>query len=254
MSKIRFSADKHHTMFNSISNAPAFPGEQFGVGIPESIGSTTRPQWFSIIKVNWTEGHQGKWHCDGWVDGELSYTVDVIPQQDYIDFFLTLTNKSGATWDQTYAFNCFKAQTSPQVRDHDCGRHWVRTNGEFKRLIEIPRVFGPRPALQFYSVEGAPPGKDIPFVNDFKATPQNVAIEGWLAIVSPEGKRLVATVSKPTLFTFQNMEFSCIHSSPGFGPLKPGETGKAMSRLYLVEATLEQWYERMKKEMSQIRL
>lgn len=75
-------------------------------------------------------------------------------------------------------------------------------------------------------------------------------LEGWLAIQSRGGKRLAAVVSKPALFLFQNMEYSCIHSSPGFGPLPPGKTGEALTRVYFVEASLEGWYERMKREMA----
>ena len=101
------------------------------------------------------------------------------------------------------------------IRDNECLRTWVRTGGEFKRLVELPRVFGPRPAVQLYSVEGAPLGKDIPFVPNFAATP-DLVIEPWMAMVSRDGKRLVATVSKPGLFLFQNREFSCIHCGTGF--------------------------------------
>ena len=113
-------------------------------------------------------------------------------------------------------------------------------------------MFGPRPTLQFYSVEGAPKGKDIPFVNAFQSTPDDVAIEGWLAIRARDDKHMVAVVSKPALFTFQNREYSCIHSSPTFGALKPGESGTALTRIYFVKATLEQWYNHMKKEFAAI--
>jgi hypothetical protein len=63
---------------------------------------------------------------------------------------------------------------------------------------------------------------------------------------------MVAVVAKPALYTFQNREYSCIHSAPTFGSLGPGETGTAFSRIYFVEATLEEWYERMVREMEQI--
>ncbi len=58
-----------------------------------------------------------------------------------------------------------------------------------------------------------------------------------MAIRSMDDRHMVAVVSKPALFTFQNREYSCIHSSPTFGPLKPGETGANLTRIYFVEAT-----------------
>ena len=101
-------------------------------------------------------------------------------------------------------------------------------------------------------MEGAPAGKDIPFVDAFKSTPENVAIEGWMAIRSMDDTHMVAVVSKPALYTFQNREYSCIHSAPTFGPLKPGATGAAITRIYFVEASLEEWYMRMTKEFENI--
>ena len=117
-----------------------------------------------------------------------------------------------------------------------------------RRLIEIPRKFSPRPTVQLYSVEGQPRGDDIPFVTRFQATPDAI-LEGWLAIQSRDGKRLAAVASKAALFLFQNMEYSCIHSAPGFGPMAPGETREAWTRCYFVEATVAGWRERMRKEM-----
>ncbi len=70
-----------------------------------------------------------------------------------------------------------------------------------------------------------------------------------MAIQSRDGKRLVATASDPAMFLFQNMEYSCIHSAAGFGPLKPGESGEAVTRVYFVEAGLEDWHARMPADM-----
>ena len=63
------------------------------------------------------------------------------------------------------------------------------------------------------------------------------------------GTRLVAVVSKPALFLFQNMEYSCIHSGAGFGRLEPGQSGEAVTRLYFVQGAVEQWRDRMLAEM-----
>ena len=148
------------------------------------------------------------------------------------------------------AFNCLQCGEAPSIRDHDCARHWVRAGGELKRLIELPRRFGPRPTVQLSSVEHQPPGAEIPFVAHCKATP-DIALEGWMAIASRDGKRLVAAASKPALFLFQNMEYSCIHSAAGFGPMEPGQTAEALTRLYFVEATLGEWHERMRGELGE---
>ncbi len=233
-----------------ISEVPVFPVDSFTVAFPEGVGDTANPKWCHVIKAEWTEKEDGKWRSDQTLEGELVYTIDIEPHEDYIDFWQTLTNKSEKKWEQSFAFDCFNFAGSVEMTDHECTRTWVRTGGEFKRLTEIPRTFGDRPTINLYSVEGAPAGMDIPFVANYKSTPLDVAIEGWMAVVSADGKRLLATVSKQCLFTFQNIEYSCIHTGPGFGALEPGQTGKALTRLYFVEASLEDWYARMVKEMA----
>jgi len=238
-----------NSMVCRLTDIPAFPGARFGLGYPEAIGDAAQACWFNLIRPDWERANGGEsWQSIGSVAGELSYSLLVTPADDVVVVRLTLTNESDRTWRQSLAFNCFQCGSAP-IRDHECLRHWVRAGGEFKRLVELPRVFSPRPAVQLYSVEGAPRGMDIPFVAGFRATP-DVVLEGWMAIQSRDGKRLVATVSKPALFLFQNMEYSCIHSAAGFGRLEPGQTAEAVNRVYCVEAPLEAWHKRMKADLA----
>lgn len=232
-----------------VSDVPVFPRERFNLGIPESIGDAARSIWFGGIEVEWSEGEAGAWVQKATKEGELSYEITLTPYEDVVDIDLTLTNLSGRTWAQSQAFNCFNC-SGPSVSDHECVRHWCRVGGEFKRLIEVPRKFSRRATIQLYSVEGQPPGSELPFVANFRATPEDVELEGWLAIESRDGKRLVATASKPALFLFQNMEYSCVHASPSFGPLAPGETGSALNKVYFVEMSLNDWYDRMRADLA----
>lgn len=248
MGRIRFEPAQGQ-MAGSLTQIPAFPGERFGLGFPEAIGDAARACWFGSLTPHWEQqADSDVWQCTGRKEGELAYTIVITPHEDAVDARFTLTNESNRTWSQSLAFNCFQCGAAASVRDHECTRHWVRTGGAFKRLIEVPRVFGPRPAIQLYSVEGAPRGRDVPFVAGFEATP-DVVLEPWMAIQSRDGTRLAATVSKPCLFLFQNMEYSCIHSAAGFGRLRPGETAKAVNKVYFVEASLGDWYKRMKSDL-----
>ena len=230
------------------SEIPAFPDGRFTLAYPETIGDAADPVWFSSIKPTWEPGADGVWISRGSQPGQLAYELTMTPGSDNVTTEFRLTNQSKTTWKQGMAFNCFQCDKDHSIRDNDCLRTWVRSGGEFKRLVEIPRVFSPRPAIQLYSVEGAPPGKDIPFVAGYKATP-DVVIEPWMAIVTRDGKRLVATVSKPGLFLFQNREYACIHCGTGFGEMKPGQTATAINKVYFVEATLAGWHQRMQAEL-----
>jgi hypothetical protein len=217
-----------------VRDVPAFPGEAFHLGVPEAIGDAAAAVWFGGLEPRWEPLDEGVWRQTGRRPGELSYTITVTPSEEWVDLDLELVNESPRKWEQSLAFNCVGCGAAPSVSDHECVRHWCGVKGEPRRLIHVPRRFSPRATVQLYSVEGAPPGAEIPFVARFDATP-DVTLEGWLAIVSRDGRRLVATASEPTLFLFQNMEYSCIHASPGFGPLRPGETGRARNRIHFAE-------------------
>jgi hypothetical protein len=233
----------------TLSDVPAFPGATFTLGYPEAIGDAAAPYWFGSIKPTWEARDDGSWLSRGEQPGELAYELTVSAGTDVVTSRFRLTNRSPRTWRNGMAFNCFQCAGDSAIRDNDCRRTWVRSGGAFRRLVELPRVFGPRPAIQLYSVVGAPPGKDIPFVANFQATPADVVLEPWLAIVARDGRRLVATASRPGLFLFQNREYSCIHSGTGFGEVRPGQTAEAVNRVYLVEATLEAWHRRLTAEM-----
>jgi len=228
---------------------PGFPGSRYVLAYPESIGDAGNPSWYGGINPTWEESPSGAWISRGEQAGHLTYELTMSPGTDCVTTEFKLTNLGKKTWQHGMAFNCLQCAYDADVRDNECLRTWVRTGGEFKRLVELPRVFGPRPALQLYSVEGAPLGKDIAFVADFKATPE-VVIEPWMAMVSRDGNRLVATVSKPGLFLFQNREYSCIHCGTGFNQVKPGATATALNKVYFFEGNLSDWYRRMTNELA----
>lgn len=233
-----------------VLDVPVFPDSVFTLGFPEAIGPAHAAQWYGTIAPAWEEQDGGVWESHGQAEGILSYTQTFEPYEDYVDVRSSLTNEGDEPWDQTLAFNCFNAAGCPPVRDHECIRHYVGLDGVPRKLTELPRVFGPRPTIQLYSVEGAPRGQEIPFVANFGSTPDDLTLEGWMAIVSRDGEALVAAVSKPALFLFQNMEYSCIHSAAGFGSLEPGETGTSLTRLYFVRQSIDEWYARMTEELA----
>lgn len=236
------------TMKGHFTQVPEFPGESFTAAIPEIIGDAVDPCHPVEITAAWTHLGQGIWESVGSCAQRLSYRVLLTPYYDTVDVAIELTNEGTTPWSHSLAFSCFNAASSTSVSDFECVRHWGRKDGQFKRLVELARQFSARPAVQTYSVVGAPPVAALPFAAYFQATSPE-RLEGWLAIRSIDGQRLIASVSKPALFLFQNSEYSCIHSCPSFGALQPGQTGTALTRLYFVDATLEDWYQRMREEM-----
>ena len=245
--RIRFTPDPN-SLTGLLTEVPIFPDDVFHLNAPEAIGDASQVVLASGIAPNWTSLPGGAWQATCQQPGELDFTMTVTPGIDTFDIEICLTNQSTRIWANSLAFTCFNCREAPSIADYDCARHWARCNGQFKRLIEVRRRFSPRPTVQAYSVEGATPATLLPFIAAFQATP-DAALEGWLAIRTEYGSRLVAAVSKPASFLFQNMEYSCIHSGPSFGTLNPGQMGQAWTRLYLTRDDLDSWYLRMKAEM-----
>lgn len=251
MSKIQFHP-LPNSMTGIVSESAVFPGEKFSLTLPEAIGDAAGACWQNGASFVWKESGNGDWRCEGKRDGELRYALDLTTTEEVVDVRLSLTNDSPRPWEDTLSFNCFNCAGSAALNDHECRRHWAGQSGKLRRLPELPRKIGPRPTVQLYSVEGATPGKRVPFVAGFEATP-DVTLENWLAIRSRDGKRLAAVASEPCLFLFQNMEYSCIHSASSFGALAPGATGAAHLRIYLVESDLPAWRDRMRADFVRAR-
>lgn len=236
-------------MYCRITDIPAFPGRHTSLGYPESIGDAARPVWYGGLEPTWERAANGVWSSRGRRPGELAYELTVTPHADFVESRYRLTNESHRHWEQSLAFNCVPCGSIPEVRDHEGLRTWSEHGGQLRRLTDLPRVFGPRPTIQLYTVPGAPPGKDIPFVASFRATP-DVVLGDWMAVCARDGRRLIATVSRPALFLFQNLEYGCIHSANGFGALAPGQTGEGLNRVYFVTASLADWRATMRRDLA----
>ena len=235
-------------MLGIVSGVPDFPGDIFYLNAPESIGDASQVvHTLSMVPV-WTDLGNGVWRTSGQAPGELDFVLTLTPGFDTFDVHLSLTNNSNRVWTNTLAFTCFNCGSATPLADLECTRHFARNLGQFKRLTQLRRRFGPRPTLQAYSVEGMTPATLLPFVDNFHATP-DLVLEPWLAIQSRGGNRLAGVVSNPASFLFQNSEYSCVHACPSFGVMSPGQTAQALTRIYLVRATLQDWYDRMKIEM-----
>ncbi|MBI5432787.1 MAG: hypothetical protein HZA52_08160 [Planctomycetes bacterium] len=234
-------------MNGELTNLACFPGEYVRLNVPEFIGDAAQPCTPLDMGATWSSLGQGAWRSTGQTVGELSYQLDVLPAFDYVDLEASVTNESVRHWTHSFAFNCCNCGPATPLRDHEGMRFWGRANGSFRRLVTMHRRFNPRPTVQVYSAVGAPAADEFGFMAKFLAT-SNVVLEGWLALRSRDGTCLAATVSKPAGFLFHNLEFSCVHSAPSFGPLAPGQTCHARTRLYFVQASLEAWHARMTGE------
>lgn len=248
----------------TLSDVPAFPDDTYTLNVPEVIGDFSRPKFLSEeADPSWTRQSDDKWECRASVEDELSYVVRITPDADVVNIDFKLTNESDRLWEQSYATVCVNlgAHTTAgstsylrrfnEITDFECSRHWTGINGECRQLTQLPRAYGPRPTIQIYGVENESSVDFDPVESEtIERQIPDVEPEGWLAIEARDESGLVAVAAEPPFMLFQNSEYSCIHSDPGFGTLLPGETSTATTRIYLVTQDIEKWYSRYRQESS----
>ncbi len=216
---------------------PPLPGEIFRLNLPEAIVNNEGGRWgVREIKPRWEAGPGGRQSYDVEVPGGMRLHVRMQPFEDYVDIRYQVTNLQTTPWTESLAFTCFNHGSVPSINDFELLRTYIWRKGQPYRLIDIERKFSTRPLVQLFGIEGARPWHEIKFVAKFQATPPEPC-EPLIAIQSRDGKHVTGVAAHPALFLFQNAEYSCIHSCPTFGALKPNETGEALTRHYFLEGT-----------------
>ena len=78
-------------------NVPGFEGDVFEMKAPESIGPTDKSRWFKSIQCTWEEQENGNWSGQGWVKGEIDYTIKNLLDGTRYDIETT-TNLVDGNW------------------------------------------------------------------------------------------------------------------------------------------------------------
>ena len=90
------------------ARVPGLDDQAFALGIPETIGCR------EAMLVNFPEA-QVEWQgpdADGVVScawgpgGRISYTLRLVPADDYVDLEMTIRNHTEFIWHDVFAFNC----------------------------------------------------------------------------------------------------------------------------------------------------
>ncbi|MFQ5808831.1 MAG: hypothetical protein ACE5JM_04340 [Armatimonadota bacterium] len=218
---------------------PLLPGEIFRLNIPEAIVNNDGGRWgVQEIKPRWQAGPDGQQSYDVEMAGGMRLQVRMVPFEDHVDINYEVTNLQKTPWTESLAFTCFNHGSVPSINDFELLRTYIWRKGKAYRLVDIERQFSTRPLVQLFGIEGARPWPEVDFVARFRASPREPC-EPLIAIQSRDGRLVTGVAARPALFLFHNAEYSCIHSCPTFGPLKPNETGKALTRHYFLQGTIE---------------
>lgn len=225
---------------------PKLSHRVFGLGIPETIGC--REQMWLVnhpdVRIAWEVDTETGTVSTTWTDeAVIAYTVYLIPSEDYVDIEMTITNLSDKTWHDVFSFNCVSPARAPDLNDSALVRTYMSVAGRPKALSETTRITGHMPTVGVYlphSHEQHVP----PFAGAFEATSTDRTDGAWLVTVSESDSAYMATASGDAMFLFDNTRLGCIHSSPSFGAIEPGNEKTVVSRVYLAHGTLDDFLSR----------
>ena len=230
---------------------PGLEDEPFVIIFPESIGARDDLPAHKEVKPEWEtlpDGGLGyTWHKEDWVH----VRAEMRPGADFIDMNLTVKNLSEKTWNEVFAFNCLSPDAgeadAPSFRTPQSRGTFIVTEGGLTKIGEIPPHNGPNPKLHFIFTRET---IDLPrcYYESLQNSHDTPVTESFIATVSQDGERVIAMGCKQALFLFQNDQFTCIHASPFFGDMAPGEERSIRQRAYFMQASLEEVHDRYRRE------
>lgn len=224
--------------------APHLPADVFRFCIAEWIGnSTERVSMWSEVDASWLPADPGI-RLDWTQQGKCALSITLVPESDTVDFAITVTNLTGYTWKDTFAFNCLALSNAPTFCDFEMKRTFICTRpAEFKRLADTHRVkTKERPMMQIYPVEG----KGVPdwLKGDwFGNSPDSVCCP-LIATVAVHGDWVAGMAADAALFLFNNSDASCIHCNNDAGNVSPQEQKTMRGRIYIMRGTLDDFHQR----------
>lgn len=233
---------------NATAQVPILNNQRFSLGIPETIGERGGIILnFPGVNIEWNPPEElGAVSYRYVAEGNVDYSVRLVPDVDLVDVEMRVKNISDRGWREVFFFNCLSPTAAPEFKDWKLERTYMSKNGKpFRmdgttRINEGPQAFMRK--LQFYAHEDYEPVSK--FVQGFRSTSPDKTDSSYMVTLSEDGTSYMGATSPRALFLFDNLVGRCIHSSPTFGDIGPGEEKKVKARLYFGKGTLEDFLKR----------
>ncbi|MHB8864609.1 MAG: creatininase family protein [Pirellulaceae bacterium] len=228
------------------ARVPGLDNQGFALGIPETLGCREAMLVnFPEARVEW-EGpdDDGAVACSWGPGGRVSYTLRLVPADDYVDLEMTIRNHTEFLWHDVFAFNCLNPINAPTFQDWKLERTYMSAQGKPLCMAQTTRVKGHMPTVGFYLPERITPGTESVFVRGFGATSPDRTDGSWIVTLSDPAGSYMAATAWEAAFLFGNLDRCCLHAAPSFGDIGPGEGSTTVSRIYLARGTLETFLQR----------
>jgi hypothetical protein len=252
MERIRLEVFQQGRMLLKVQ-APGMEDEPLALIVPETIGEAVGVPAEKEIAPSWSENDRGELSYRWRTEGKVEFSARVTPGNDWADVALEITNLSEQAYRNLFVFTCLNPGhgpgDAPSFREPVVKGPFIRVEGEFKSIYELPPHDGPRPDTHFIMSSeaglGALPESNESFRNHHSVT----ADCGFIASEGANGYSIAMACRDP-LFLFHNRRCWCIHACPNIPELRPGERKNALQRIYISPQGKQELYDRARRELN----
>ncbi len=133
------------------ARVPELDHQAFALGIPETIGCREAMLVnFPEARIEWQgPDADGIVSCSWGPGGRISYSLRLIPAEDYVDVEMTVRNHTEFLWHDVFAFNCLNPIQAPAFQDWKLERTYMSKQGKPFCMAQTTRVKGHMPTVGF---------------------------------------------------------------------------------------------------------
>ncbi len=202
----------------------------------------TRGKHYQHISHQWDASEApNRLFADCTAPGKARFTVDLQAGSDYLDILLTLRNDMDRTLGPIDWPFCVIALETPTLRNPDNDRTYVWDGDRLRSLLDVNGVAG-EDRITLLTVKGG--SGFVPVVHKHLPIAPVHPQESVLVAESEDGKHALGLGFEQSYCSFYGPGNMCLHMDPYFATLEAGEEKKMRGRLYLIEGTAKDAFER----------
>lgn len=199
------------------------------------------PLYAGTPEARWTRDTDGSLGYNVGLPNGVVYGGRLTPRGDRVELQFRLRNGSDEDSFAATQF-CLVLSDSPEFRDRDYTRTFVHTAEGWVRASEADRgPMNPRWCLYGLEAGATPPPQPDPALWGISTVVPDV---GLIAVMSPEGDRVLGYAWERPGFLMNNAMIPCLHADPVWGPLPRGAETTARGMVYFLEGGLDDLLER----------
>ncbi len=203
------------------------------------------PLFAGPSEVEWVEDDEGGLGYAIELPNGITYGGRLIPREDRVELEFVVRNESGADTFVSAQF-CLVLSDSAEFCDREYERTFVHTADGWVRAAEGDR--GPMdPQWCLYRLEGGPAPEQQPDPTLWGISTEVPDI-GLIAVMAPDGDRVLGYAWERPGFLMNNARIPCIHADPVWPPVPNGEAATVRGVVYFLEGGLDALLERYRAD------